>query len=67
MIFTDIPFWKQYALSVEEAAQYFRIGEKKLRRIANDNPEAEYILWSGNRALFKREMFSKFLDKQKAI
>lgn len=63
----EIPFWKQYALTVEEAAAYFRIGEKKLRRIANENKDAEYILWSGNRALFKREIFSKFLDTQNTI
>lgn len=57
-----IPFWEQYALTVEEAAQYFRIGEKKLRRIANENKDAQYLIWSGNRALFKRDAFASFLD-----
>lgn len=63
----DIPFWEQYALTVEEAAQYFRIGEKKLRRIADENKEAPYLIWNGNRALFKRERFSAYLDSQNAI
>ena len=25
----DIPYWKKYTLSIEEAASYFRIGEGK--------------------------------------
>lgn len=62
-----IPFWEQYALTIEEAAKYFRIGEKKLRRIASENKNAPYLIWSGNRALFKRDMFSEFLDRQNAI
>ena len=28
---SQIPFWEQYTLSIEEAAQYFRIGKHKLR------------------------------------
>ena len=27
----EIPYWKKYTLSIEEAAAYFRIGEGKLR------------------------------------
>lgn len=27
----DIPYWKKYTLSIEEAASYFRIGEGKHR------------------------------------
>lgn len=64
---SDIPFWEQYALTVSEAARYFRIGEKKLRRIADDNRDAPFIIWSGNRALFKRDLFSRFLDTQNVI
>ena len=26
---TDVPIWKKYTLSIEEASRYFRIGEKK--------------------------------------
>lgn len=29
----DIPYWKKYTLSIEEAASYFRIGEGKLRKL----------------------------------
>ena len=30
----DIPVWEKYTLTIEEASQYFRIGENKLRRLA---------------------------------
>ena len=30
----DVPIWEKYTLTVEEAARYFRIGENKLRRMA---------------------------------
>ena len=29
----DIPVWRKYTLSVQEAAKYFHIGDKKLRKI----------------------------------
>lgn len=63
----EIPFWEKYSLSVEEAAQYFRIGENKLRQLANDNKNAGYLLWNGNRPQFKRIMFENFLNKQNAV
>lgn len=27
----DIPLWRKYTLSVQEASKYFRIGDKKLK------------------------------------
>ncbi len=39
-----IPFWEKYTLSIQEASEYFRIGEKKLRILTDDNPDADYIL-----------------------
>lgn len=32
-----VPIWEKYSLKVKEAAEYFGIGENKLRDIANDN------------------------------
>ena len=34
---TDVPIWEKYTLTVEEASKYFRIGEKKLRKLAEEN------------------------------
>lgn len=58
----QIPFWERYTLSVEEAAQYFRIGENKLRRIISENKEANFLLWNGNRPQIKRGLFEKYID-----
>lgn len=59
----QIPYWEQYTLSVEEAAAYFRIGETKLRRIINENRDADFILWNGNRPQIKRALFERYIDK----
>lgn len=64
---TQIPFWERYTMSVEEASQYFRIGENKLRRIISEDNNAEYILWNGNRPQIKRKKFEDFIDRQNLI
>lgn len=63
----QIPFWQRYTLTIEEAAQYFRIGENKLRRIVSENGYADYVLWNGNRAQIKRPLFEKFIDQCHAV
>lgn len=62
-----IPIWAKYVLTIEEAAQYFQIGENKLRRIIEENPDEEYILANGNRKQIKRQMFEKYIDRCGAI
>ena len=59
----DMPFWEKYTLTIEEAAQYFRIGENKLRRIVSENKDADYLLWNGNRAQIKRTLFEQYIDR----
>jgi len=63
----QMPFWQKYTLSIEEAAVYFRIGEGKLRRMVNENPTADYILWNGNRVQIKRAKFEAYVDKLEAV
>lgn len=63
----NIPIWEKYTLSIEEAAAYFRIGEHKLRKIINENRNADYLLWNGNRVQIKRAKFEKFVDSLEAI
>lgn len=59
---SQIPVWEKYTLSIEEAAEYFRIGENKIRNIINNDKLAEFILWNGNRAQIKRKLFEKHID-----
>lgn len=63
----DIPVWEKYALSVDEAAAYFRIGKNKLWAIIHENKDAPYLLWSGNRVLIKRKLFEDYVDKVSLI
>ena len=35
----DVPIWEKYMLTIEEASKYFRIGENKLRKLADENPQ----------------------------
>lgn len=64
---TNIPISEKYMLSIEEAAAYFRIGENKLRRFAEDNKTAKWLFWNGNRIQIKRKIFENILDEINTI
>ena len=59
---TDVPIWEKYTLSIEEASRYFRIGEKKLRRLAEENLDSGWVIVNGNRMQIKRKQFEKIID-----
>ena len=59
---TDVPIWEKYTLSIEEASRYFRIGEKKLRRLAEENLDSGLVIVNGNRIQIKRKQFEKIID-----
>lgn len=64
---TNIPYWEKYMLTLREAAEYFHIGEKKLRQIVDENMDADFLLTSGNRIMIKRKLFEDFLDSSSVI
>ena len=64
---TDIPIWERYTLTIEEASKYFRIGENKLRRLAEENKNANWLIMNGNRIQVKRKQFEKIIDTLNAI
>jgi hypothetical protein len=59
----QIPLWERYTLTVEEAAIYFRVGQNKLRRIIQESPDADFIIWNGNRPQIKRIKFEQYIDR----
>ena len=63
----QIPFWERYTLTIQEASQYFRIGENKLRKIVSENKDADFILWNGTRPQIKRVKFERFVDQLNLI
>ncbi len=58
---------EKYNLTIKEAAAYFSIGEKKLRRIAEENQEAGFVLMNGSHILLKRNAFEKYIDMTDSI
>ena len=57
-----VPIWERYTLTIEEAAKYFRMGENKLRRLAEENKNAGWLIMNGNRIQIKRKQFEKVID-----
>ena len=57
-----VPIWKKYTLAIEEASKYFRIGENKLRKLAEENPTAGWVIMNGSRIQIKRKQFEKIID-----
>ena len=53
--------------TIEEAAALFRIGENKLRKLAGEHPNSDFLIWNGNRPQIKRKMFEEYLEKCNAI
>lgn len=55
-----VPVCEKYTLTIKEAAEYFNIGIKKMRRLAEDN-EGEFAIYVGNRYLVIRECFEQYI------
>ena len=64
---TDVPIWEKYTPTIEEASKYFRIGENKLRKLAEENIGSNWVIMNGNRMQIKRKQFEKIIDKLDAI
>ena len=56
-----VPVWEKALLTVEEAAAYTNVGTHKLREISEDY-DCKFVLWVGNKRLFKREKLLEYLE-----
>lgn len=56
----------KFCLNIEEAAEYFNIGQKKLRYLVEQHGEA-FAIQNGVKVLIKRKRFEKFLKHTTAI
>lgn len=63
----EVPIWRKYTLTIEEAADYFRIGQRKIRNIIAQNPDADFLLCNGNRTQIKRKLFEKYIDEATVV
>lgn len=62
-----VPLWHRYTMTIEEAAEYYHIGEGKLRSLVDAHPNEDFYVKNGNRVLIKREKFERFLDQATAV
>ncbi len=63
---TLVPVCEKYALTIKEAAAYFNIGIKKMRRMAEENT-GRFSVFCGNKYLIIRPKFEKFIDESSEI
>lgn len=57
---------EKYLLTIKEAGEYFNIGVKKMRRLAEENLGV-FSVYSGNRYLVIRTKFEEFLCNTSTI
>lgn len=62
----EISYGDHYTLSIKEAASYFNIGIKKMRRLAEENLGV-FAVMSGNRYLIIRTKFEDYLNNNSTI
>ena len=63
---TIVPVDKKFGLTIDEAAEYFGIGQKKLRELSSDE-RCPFVLWIGSKRLIKRHEFEQYLNKRYTI
>ena len=62
----NVPIWHKTNLTVEEAAAYCGVGSKKLREMS-DSEYCPFVLWNGNKRLFKRKKLDEYLADMYSI
>jgi len=64
-----VPIWEKYMLTVDEAVQYFGIGEKKIRTLIAENLDTEFCftVQIGNKSLINRQKFEEFLNETTSL
>ncbi len=63
----SVPVWEKYILTISEASEYFNLGEKKIRYLADNYNDYGFVLQNGSRILIKRKKFEDFIDETNAI
>lgn len=57
----------KFCLTIDEASEYFNIGQKKLRKIVSENLDSGFVIQNGVKFLIKRERFEKYLEDLTAV
>lgn len=62
-----IPIFQRFMLTPKEASVYFHIGEKKIKALAAERPDASFVVYNGSHLLIIRKEFEKFLCQTSSI
>lgn len=62
-----VPIWEKFTLTISEASEYFNLGEKKLRFLADSYNDYGFVLQNGNKTLIKRKKFEEFINGTNAV
>ncbi len=63
----DVEIKDKVLLSVSEASMLFNIGEKKLRNLISNYPQADWMFYIGQRMMIKRKKFEEFILNTESI
>ena len=64
---TRVQVKDKFCLTIDEASEYFNIGEKKLRQIVADNINSGPAIQNGVKILIKRRRFEDYLEEMTAL
>lgn len=62
----QVPIWEKPNLTLDEAASYFNIGVNRLRDMSNED-DCDFVIWIGNKRLFKRRKLEEYLESQYSL
>lgn len=61
-----VPVWEKALLTLEEANAYTGIGINRLREISEEE-YCDFVLWIGNKRMFKRKKLEEYLEKNWSV
>ena len=62
-----IPFSERYCLTINEAAAYFGVGQKRMRKLVIDNVGTDAVIQNGVKYLVKRQKFEEIFSKLTSV
>ena len=62
-----IPLSERYCLTINEAAAYFGVGQKRMRKLVIDNVGTDAVIQNGVKYLVKRQKFEEIFSKLTSV
>ena len=56
-----------YLLTVKQASDYFNIGARVIRALADADVDYSFLMYNGNRLMIKREALENFLKTAQTV